>query len=366
MAHTQQTAQLTTGGARPSQQLKTKNKYAMQTSKRAAGGHTPHANLIVEDVDIGTDISNDAEAGSHPSLPLTLLPPSSLVQSLPVQVLRSMQDKEMQDKETHNEAERWEISLSICSILEPGERRGDLFAGQEGSAKNPKPVAVEVDKFFRMLLASNFTSLLNRATIVLLTCSWLVQHAESFGQLRLSLQCLRISHCVAFTAPRFQSTLVSIFMEVLAFQAFVEIIPLPALQNSFRVGKHTDLLLFSLSSPSPPSSPAKIKCKKANRMALPKQQGVKFKQHLSGHKNCDKLGEAFVIYLRDLVSDHFPAISLNPEPSANEEEEGISSSKGEKVDLKKSEAGYLILPDCSTLKLPGQKDVIRQIMNEAY
>ncbi|KAF9225094.1 hypothetical protein BS17DRAFT_765744 [Gyrodon lividus] len=81
---------------------------------------------------------------------------------------------------------------------------------------------------------------------------------------------------------------------------------------------------------------------------VPKQQGVKFKQHLSGRKNCDKLD--------------FPAISLK----LSTNEDGISGSKGEKVDLKKSEAGYLILPDRSALKLPGQKDVIRQIMNKAY
>ncbi|KIJ15713.1 hypothetical protein PAXINDRAFT_11305 [Paxillus involutus ATCC 200175] len=77
----------------------------------------------------------------------------------------------------------------------------------------------------------------------------------------------------------------------------------------------------------------------------PKQQGVKFKQHLSGRKNCNK---------------------LDPELSTNEEEDGISGDKGEKVVLKKSEAGDLILPDHGSLKLPGQKDVIRQIMNEAY
>ncbi|KAF9225096.1 hypothetical protein BS17DRAFT_807496 [Gyrodon lividus] len=328
MARTKQTAQLTTGGARPLQQLKTKNK-----------GHAPHANLIVEDVDVGTDVSDDAEAGSHPSSPLTSLPPSSPVQSLPVQVLRSMQDEEMQDKEMHNElcslcqdggeilyccnhcpqvvcgsclvvlaelssivkqpdvdficpschelmdirlrggksrrayAPYWTFThlnetqdpvlptypvlsshfamsaqsqvngtksegtppdaiakflwpyfrstdlqyieqefnfgtqakyrTHICAMLSlrqqihtiptgrvllfisthSKEQRGDLFAGQEGLVKNPKPVAVEVDKFFRMLLAGDFASLLNGATIVLLTCGWLVQHAELFGQL---------------------------------------------------------------------------------------------------------------------------------------------------------------------------------------
>ncbi|KIJ15719.1 hypothetical protein PAXINDRAFT_155325 [Paxillus involutus ATCC 200175] len=260
MARTKQTAQLTTGGSHPSQQLKTKNKYTMKTPKQAAGGCALHANLIVEDVDVGMDISNDAEAGSHPFSPLTLLPPSSPVQSLPVWVLRSMQDEEMWDEEMHNEAftrlnetqdpvlptypvlsSHFTMSSlsqvngmesqgtpleAVATFLRPyfhgtdlqyikqefdfgtqtkywthqiraiptgqvlffisthsEQQRGNLFAGQEGSAKNLKPVAVEVNKFFRMLLAGNFASLLNGATLVLLTCGWLVQHAESFCQL---------------------------------------------------------------------------------------------------------------------------------------------------------------------------------------
>ncbi|KIJ12242.1 hypothetical protein PAXINDRAFT_14866 [Paxillus involutus ATCC 200175] len=388
------------GGDRPSWQLKnrtnrTKNPYTIKVpGARAAGGCAPHANLIAEDVDIGMDVDDDGEAGSCASSPLTSLPLSSPVNSLPIRVLRPMQDEEMPD-ETHNEdggvilyccnhcprvvcgsclvvptescevvkepdvdstcpgchkltdiklaggkshrvyAPYWAFTRSnekqdpvlptfpiltshfamsaqsqvngepllivhlfckgmesqgtpleaIAKFLRPyfrgqisdthtydgdthsEQRRGNLFAGQEGSARNPKPVAVEVDKFFSMLLPSDFASLLKGATVVLLTCSWLVQHAESFNQLQSSLQCLRVSHCLAFTALRFQSAFASIFMEVLAFQAFIESIPLSAclsitLQNSFHIGKHTNLLLFTLSSPSPPTSLAKIKCEK--------------------------------------------------------------------------------------------------------
>ncbi|KIK80151.1 hypothetical protein PAXRUDRAFT_159406, partial [Paxillus rubicundulus Ve08.2h10] len=77
--------------------------------------------------------------------------------------------------------------------------RGDLFAGQEGSERNPKPVAIEkftwicneADhclRFFSILLAGNFAFILNEAAVVLLTCGWLVQHKESFNQLQSSLQ----------------------------------------------------------------------------------------------------------------------------------------------------------------------------------
>ncbi|KIK73822.1 hypothetical protein PAXRUDRAFT_20470 [Paxillus rubicundulus Ve08.2h10] len=86
-----------------------------------------------------------------------------------------------------------------------------------------------------------------------------------------------------------------------------------------------------------------------------KLQGAKFKHHQSGHKNCDKLGEAFMEYLRD-------------EYAVDTDDEGdkVSGHKGEKAKMEKNSLGALALPPYSSLKLPGQKDIIRQIVHEAY
>ncbi|KAF9233811.1 hypothetical protein BU15DRAFT_79734 [Melanogaster broomeanus] len=81
------------------------------------------------------------------------------------------------------------------------ENRGDSFAGEDGPANNPQPVSLEVEK----------------------------------------------------------SALASIFIQSLLFQAVIENLPLEdcmsfALQHSFRIGSHTDILLFSTIRPSLPSA----------------------------------------------------------------------------------------------------------------
>ncbi|KIK77958.1 hypothetical protein PAXRUDRAFT_17154 [Paxillus rubicundulus Ve08.2h10] len=89
----------------------------------------------------------------------------------------------------------------------------------------------------------------------------------------------------------------------------------------------------------------------------PKLQTLEFKQHQFGHKICDRLGEAFMEYLQD---------EFNPVLNADDEDDKVSGHKGEKVEMEKDSLGALILPPYSSLKLPGQKDAIQQIMHEAY
>ncbi|KIK72289.1 hypothetical protein PAXRUDRAFT_118983, partial [Paxillus rubicundulus Ve08.2h10] len=89
-----------------------------------------------------------------------------------------------------------------------------------------------------------------------------------------------------------------------------------------------------------------------------KLQTSKFKQHWSGRKVCDRLGEAFMEYLQDEF-DEYPF-------STNDEDDKVSGHKGEKAKMEKDSFGALILPPYSSLKLPGQKDAIRQIMHETY
>ncbi|KIK77700.1 hypothetical protein PAXRUDRAFT_17321 [Paxillus rubicundulus Ve08.2h10] len=68
------------------------------------------------------------------------------------------------------------------------EERGDLFAGEEGPQTKPRPIAVKVDQFFSLLFTSGMDDLLKGATVVLLTCGWLVEHEQSFQDLRSSLR----------------------------------------------------------------------------------------------------------------------------------------------------------------------------------
>ncbi|KIK74719.1 hypothetical protein PAXRUDRAFT_174867, partial [Paxillus rubicundulus Ve08.2h10] len=67
------------------------------------------------------------------------------------------------------------------------EERGDLFAGEEGPRTKPRPIAVKVDQFFSLLFTSRMDDLLKGATVVLLTCGWLVEHEQSFQDLHSSL-----------------------------------------------------------------------------------------------------------------------------------------------------------------------------------
>ncbi|KIK78012.1 hypothetical protein PAXRUDRAFT_165129 [Paxillus rubicundulus Ve08.2h10] len=82
----------------------------------------------------------------------------------------------------------------------------------------------------------------------------------------------------------------------------------------------------------------------------PKLQTLKFKQHWSGHKICDRLGEAFLEYLRDEFSE-YPF-------STSDDDDKVSRHKGEKAKIEKYSLGALVLPPYSSLKLPGQKDAI--------
>ncbi|KIK72198.1 hypothetical protein PAXRUDRAFT_22274 [Paxillus rubicundulus Ve08.2h10] len=88
-----------------------------------------------------------------------------------------------------------------------------------------------------------------------------------------------------------------------------------------------------------------------------KLQTSKFKQHQSGQKVCDRLGEAFMEYLQD---------EFDPVLNADDEDDKVSGHKGEKDKMEKDSIGTLVLSPYSSLKLPGQKDAIQQIMHEAY
>ncbi|KIK77957.1 hypothetical protein PAXRUDRAFT_165285, partial [Paxillus rubicundulus Ve08.2h10] len=75
----------------------------------------------------------------------------------------------------------------VIFISTHSEEHSDLFAGEEGPQTKPRPVAVKVDCFFSLLFASGMDHLLKGATVVLLTCGWLVEHDQSFQELHSSL-----------------------------------------------------------------------------------------------------------------------------------------------------------------------------------
>ncbi|KIK75532.1 hypothetical protein PAXRUDRAFT_109167, partial [Paxillus rubicundulus Ve08.2h10] len=77
----------------------------------------------------------------------------------------------------------------------------------------------------------------------------------------------------------------------------------------------------------------------------PKLQTLKFKQHQSGCKVCDR---------------------LDPVLNADDEDDKVSRHKGEKAKMEKDSLGALILPPYSSSSLPGQKDAIQQIIHKAY
>ncbi|KIK79148.1 hypothetical protein PAXRUDRAFT_162083, partial [Paxillus rubicundulus Ve08.2h10] len=144
---------------------------------------------------------------------------------------------------------------------------GDLFAGQEGLETEPRPIAVSVDQFFSLLFQSRMDRFLDGATLVLLTCGWLVKHQGSFDELHSSLRCLQVLNCVAFAAHCFQSTLSTSFLQALIFNTFIEGTTLPSsipfsLENSFQMGQHTDMLLFSLTKAPSPLSHGNFTCNK--------------------------------------------------------------------------------------------------------
>ncbi|KIK74718.1 hypothetical protein PAXRUDRAFT_174868 [Paxillus rubicundulus Ve08.2h10] len=78
---------------------------------------------------------------------------------------------------------------------------------------------------------------------------------------------LQVSDCVAFAAPHFQSSLSSSFVQALLCKTFIEGATLPssmpfALENSFHIGQHSDVLLFSLTKASSNSPCGKFICNK--------------------------------------------------------------------------------------------------------
>ncbi|KIK73129.1 hypothetical protein PAXRUDRAFT_179197, partial [Paxillus rubicundulus Ve08.2h10] len=75
----------------------------------------------------------------------------------------------------------------IFISMHSNEERRDIFAGQEGPEMKPRPIAVNVDRFFSLLFQSEMDHFLDGATLVLLTCGWLVKHKGSFNKLHSSL-----------------------------------------------------------------------------------------------------------------------------------------------------------------------------------
>ncbi|KIK79185.1 hypothetical protein PAXRUDRAFT_161970, partial [Paxillus rubicundulus Ve08.2h10] len=147
------------------------------------------------------------------------------------------------------------------------EEQGDLFAGEECPQTKPRPIAVKVDQCFSLLFASRMDHLLKGAMVVLLTCAWLVRHERSFQDLHYSLHCLQVSNCVALTAPHLQSYLSSSFLQALLCKTFIEGATLPssmpfALENSFCIGQHSNVLLFLLTKASSESPCRKFVCSK--------------------------------------------------------------------------------------------------------
>ncbi|KIK78903.1 hypothetical protein PAXRUDRAFT_162779, partial [Paxillus rubicundulus Ve08.2h10] len=161
--------------------------------------------------------------------------------------------------------------LLSCMVIfistDSNEECGDLFAGQEGPETKTRPIVVNVDHFFLLLFQSGMDHFPDRATLVLLTCGWLVKHKGPFDELHSSLCFLQILNCVAFTAHCFQSTLSTRFLQVLIFNTFIEGTTLPSsipfsLENSFQMGQHMDVLLFSLTKAPSPLSCGNFTCNK--------------------------------------------------------------------------------------------------------
>ncbi|KIK76243.1 hypothetical protein PAXRUDRAFT_170510, partial [Paxillus rubicundulus Ve08.2h10] len=77
--------------------------------------------------------------------------------------------------------------MVIFISMHSDEECGDLFAGQEGPETKPRTIAVNMDHFFSLLFESRMDCFLDGATLVLLTCGWLVKHEGSFNELHSSL-----------------------------------------------------------------------------------------------------------------------------------------------------------------------------------
>ncbi|KAF8834921.1 hypothetical protein BDN67DRAFT_984975 [Paxillus ammoniavirescens] len=100
------------------------------------------------------------------------------------------------------------LQKKICSVpagwvllfvsTHSNEERSDLFTQQQGPTG--KSVAVKVEMLFDLLLGNCMDNVIRGAIIVLLTCGWAIKYKESFKGLQLSLKCLQVSHCLAFTA----------------------------------------------------------------------------------------------------------------------------------------------------------------------
>ncbi|KIK75951.1 hypothetical protein PAXRUDRAFT_171213, partial [Paxillus rubicundulus Ve08.2h10] len=120
---------------------------------------------------------------------------------------------------------------------------------------------------FSLLFTSRMDNLIKGAMVVLLTCRWLVEHQQSFQDLCSSLHHLQVSNCVAFVAPHLQSSLSSSFLQALLCKTFIKGATLPssmpfALENSFHIDQHSDVLLFSLTEASSDSPHGKVVCDK--------------------------------------------------------------------------------------------------------
>ncbi|KIJ58340.1 hypothetical protein HYDPIDRAFT_34283 [Hydnomerulius pinastri MD-312] len=180
---------------------------------------------------------------------------------------------------------------------------GDLFAGHEGRACTPKPVVVEVPMFFKVLFNGGIAPLLTGSMLFLMTCGPLVNNAESFQGLRESLKTLQVAQAVAFAAPQFQPSNATYFILALIHSSIIQGFPVRqcfpgALQNSFELGKHSDVILFSTShapaaptplsppsSPSPPSMTTTLLCEKYvwwNTSSQPYGHSLSFVCHVCG------------------------------------------------------------------------------------
>ncbi|KIK74787.1 hypothetical protein PAXRUDRAFT_126602, partial [Paxillus rubicundulus Ve08.2h10] len=78
---------------------------------------------------------------------------------------------------------REKIHMVIFISMHSNEEHRDLFAGQKGPEIKLRPIAVNVDRFFSLLFQSGMDHFLDGATLVLLTCGWLVKHEGSFNEL---------------------------------------------------------------------------------------------------------------------------------------------------------------------------------------
>ncbi|KAF9232296.1 hypothetical protein BU15DRAFT_67580 [Melanogaster broomeanus] len=309
MARTNMTAQTTTGSPSPAAQLKAKNLRAIRAAnnhakpsavrKRSARGCAMRANLEEEDPMNLYLVASPASPGSPlttlPSLPITLPAEVDASQHFtrsnkPVlnafPVLKShigMSSRSQvngqrmlilhlfcKGMDTHGttrlihellhpyflddtlifEELEFEFGaaakapLRATQMATHGENRGDSFAGEDGPANNPQPVAFEVEK--------------SGAAI-----AW-----RHYGALELRLAG-KVSGILQRTPNEPSASLL--------FQAFIENLPLEdcmsfALQHSFRIGSHTDILLFSTTSllfrlPSPLPLPRNLLPSSATSMS---------------------------------------------------------------------------------------------------